>query len=111
MRLIDADAFRREIDNHWPFTNEEQSKHGIADMAKGTLLYVLNCMPTIEPERKKGRWQEDPSGYGFWICSTCGFVSEASGADLLYKFCPYCGTDMRGDSDDIPIEYFESGGK
>lgn len=51
MRLIDADAFRREIDNHWPFTKEEQSKHGIADIAKGTLLYVLNCMPTIEPQR------------------------------------------------------------
>lgn len=50
MRLIDADAFRREIDNHWPFTKEEQSKHGIADMAKSTLLYVLNQMPTAQPE-------------------------------------------------------------
>lgn len=48
MRLIDADAFRRELDNHWPFTKEEQSKHGIADMAKSTLLVVLNNMPTID---------------------------------------------------------------
>ena len=48
MRLIDADAFRREIDNHWPFTKEEQRKHGIADMAKSTLLVVLNYMPTVD---------------------------------------------------------------
>lgn len=48
MRLIDADAFRRELDNHWPFTKEEQSKHGIADMAKSTLLVVMNNMPTID---------------------------------------------------------------
>ncbi|MBQ1760581.1 MAG: hypothetical protein IIZ94_12980 [Prevotella sp.] len=58
MRLIDADAFRRELDNHWPFTKEEQSKHGIADLAKSEVLIVLNQMPTIE-ERK-------------WIpCSDC----------------------------------------
>lgn len=40
---------------------------------------------------KHGQWKEDPSGYGFWICSACGFVSEASAADMLYKFCPVCG--------------------
>ena len=48
MRLIDADAFRKELDNHWPFTKEEQSKHGIADMAKSTLLEVLHNMSPIE---------------------------------------------------------------
>lgn len=45
---------------------------------------------------KHGRWKEDPSGYGFWICSACGFVSEASAADMLYKFCPVCGAKMDG---------------
>lgn len=47
-RLIDADAFRRELDNHWPFTKEGQREYVIADMAKSTLLVVLNNMPTID---------------------------------------------------------------
>lgn len=43
---------------------------------------------------RHGHWNEDQSGYGFWICSACGFVSEASAADMLYKFCPNCGARM-----------------
>lgn len=34
---------------------------------------------------------------------------EMSAGDANY--CPNCGADMRGENDDIPIEYFESGGK
>lgn len=41
-----------------------------------------------------GYWKEDTGGYGFWICSHCGFVSEASAADLLYRYCPHCGAWM-----------------
>ena len=95
MRRIDADAFRRELDKHWPFTKEEQSKHGIADMAKSVVLWILADMPTIEPERKTGRWLPDnrPGG-GFWVCSCCGFPSEAFAADKLYKYCPVCGCRM-----------------
>lgn len=46
-----------------------------------------------------GRWKEDPSGYGFWMCSACGFVSEAFAANLLYRYCPHCGADMRKDGE------------
>ena len=47
-----------------------------------------------------GRWKEDPSGYGFWICSACGFVSEASAANVLYKFCHHCGArNIEGDDE------------
>ena len=45
--LIDGNAFREELDNHYPFTKEEQSRHGMADIAKGELLYVLNKMPIV----------------------------------------------------------------
>ena len=48
MRLIDADVFRRELDNHFPFTKEEQSRHGIADIAKSTVLFVLNKTPIVD---------------------------------------------------------------
>lgn len=43
-----------------------------------------------------GRWIENENfDDGFWVCSSCGFVSEATAAHKLYKFCPNCGADMR----------------
>ena len=61
---------------------------------------VVSGLPTVDAAPvRHGRWKEDPSGYGFWICSACGFVSEASAANMLYKFCPVCGADMRKDDD------------
>ncbi|MBQ1791508.1 MAG: hypothetical protein II008_15130 [Oscillospiraceae bacterium] len=61
---------------------------------------ILSELPAVDAAPvRHGRWKEDPSGYGFWICSACGFVSEASAANMLYKFCPVCGADMRKDDD------------
>lgn len=54
-------------------------------------LPTVDAVPVVH-----GHWKEDPSGYGFWICSVCGFVSEASAADMLYKLCPVCGAKMDG---------------
>lgn len=58
---------------------------------------ILSALPTVDavPVRH-GRWKEDTGGYGFWICSHCGFVSEASAAYLLYRYCPHCGAKMDG---------------
>ena len=54
----------------------------------------------IEP--KRGEWKEwiDCEGEVFWKCSACGQASEASAAGILYKFCPFCGADMRGKDDE-----------
>lgn len=52
-------------------------------------------IPSAEPEQKKGMWKPDESGDDYWICSVCGFASEAFGADILYHFCPNCGAEMR----------------
>lgn len=99
MRLIDADAFRRKLDEHYPFTKDEQSKHGMADIAKSTVLFVLNTMPTVE-ERKTGKWVHD--GYDFphgndWIhCSVCGKRGINVPADKS-KYCPNCGARMEGE--------------
>jgi len=57
----------------------------------------VELLPTVDAAPvRHGHWKEDPSGYGFWICSHCGFVSEASGADILYRYCPHCGARMNG---------------
>lgn len=73
---------------------------------------VLRSLPSAQPERKKGIWQEitegDCSGYdptlaGYddpvvgYVCSCCryGYEKEMMG-DTLFNFCPNCGADMRG---------------
>lgn len=120
MKLIDADAFRREIDKHYPFTKGEQSKHGIADMAKSALLEVLHNMPTIE-ERKKGEWIEDADTFYKAVNEKGGGVNEDTpyfteddvacseclmlfnvleNRTDIFSFCPNCGADMRGEHDE-----------
>lgn len=65
------------------------------------LIDGIVSLPTVDAvEVVHGHWKKDPSGYGFWICSACGFVSEASAADMLYKFCPVCGAKMDGKDGD-----------
>ena len=61
-------------------------------------LHIMQDLPSAQPEQKKGRWLPDnrPGG-GFWVCSCCKFPSEAFAANVLYKFCPNCGADMRGE--------------
>lgn len=83
MRAIDADALIKWLDNYY-------------DSEKFTVGHICNMvkdMPTIE-ERKRGTWLPDGQ-FGFWVCSSCKFPSEASAANLLYKYCPVCGADMR----------------
>ena len=82
MRLVDADALKEK-----------------AFGKRGGLIHTsdIDAAPTVDAVPVvHGRWKEDPSGYGFWICSHCGFVSEASGADILYRYCPHCGALMDG---------------
>ena len=53
---------------------------------------ILRTLPSAEPEeRKTGHWIEDETGYGFWTCSECKFVTEVT---VLYHFCPNCGARM-----------------
>ena len=58
------------------------------------IVYRLEQFPSVQPEREKGQWIAD--NHDFWVCSNCKFPSEAHGANILYKFCPNCGADMRG---------------
>lgn len=72
----------------------------IADEAFVDAMQILNDLPSVQPERTKGKWIHD--GYDFphgndWIhCSICGKKGTNVPADLT-NFCPNCGADMRGD--------------
>ena len=52
-RLVDADAFREEMDKRYPFDKFTQSKHGEADAAKGTIIMMLANAPIIIPAEKE----------------------------------------------------------
>ena len=94
MRLIDADAFRERIDYVYPFTKEGQ-KHAMFDVAKSSLLFALNTMPTIEEERKKGHWIGiDDFPHEMWECDQCGKTIEDDDRIDDWKFCPSCGARM-----------------
>lgn len=67
---------------------------------------MLKALPSIQPERKTGRWITDDSELGI-KCNKCGkSFSDYVNAGTEYvflmetpKFCPNCEADMRGDKD------------
>lgn len=49
--------------------------------------------PSVEPERKTGKWIDD--GDGCFKCSKCNTAFCWSSRILASNFCPECGADMR----------------
>lgn len=88
MRLIDADALIAEYDR-------------VHVGAPGGARKLIEDAPTIEPERKTGKWLhtdmnfEDgrdgaPRGWMPWYCSECGMGVGKHQT----TYCPYCGAKM-----------------
>lgn len=57
------------------------------------IIKLIEELPSVEPERKKGRWLYDPPMYA---CDQC----NAEMYDMS-PYCPMCGADMRGEQDEI----------
>ena len=88
MRAIDGDAL-----SEWM---KDYGQKVIKGERKNSLMYIwkhIQDMPTIEPERKTGKWLDDPDGYK---CSACGAYFEIECCDGEMNFCPNCGADNRG---------------
>ena len=93
MRLIDADAFDERVRVAGGMSEEELTddfKDGVL-----TVLEMLKTQPTVQPERKKGKWipMQVSSGRDSWKCSECGRRARGKIENLPY--C-HCGADMRG---------------
>lgn len=81
-RLINTEEFIKRIDHYPP---------DIRDTAKKELRYckTVDAIPVVH-----GHWIPSNTPDAFWVCSCCGFPSEAHGAFKLYKYCPQCGAKM-----------------
>jgi hypothetical protein len=78
----------------------------MAEQIKGveTAIRYVETIPSVTPERKKGKWIEEDDGWDgvFWRCSECNepfYLVDGTPVDNEYHYCPNCGTDMRGDQD------------
>ena len=89
MRAIDADACESYFYEH------------LDDNGMAAAMNAINDMPTIEPQRKKGKWIEhNPHKWGLGIvfeCSECGEKIDCEPSN----FCPNCGAEMEGQDDSI----------
>lgn len=78
-------------------------------MTEGLVKETLNDLPSVQPERKTGRWIKtinnnyspfDNSGEYIGICSECGYKVDL-GDGGIYSFCSACGAPMtEGEQDE-----------
>ena len=63
---------------------------------------VAEDLPSVQPERKTGRWIPDNTDYyrTRFICSACGESEEVPttgfGNGTMWDYCPMCGAKMEG---------------
>ena len=96
MRLIDADRALEIVRNHG-------IAHPNAYHLTNYATLILREAPTIEAEPvRHGYWENANGRPKTYIrkCSVCGKEAYFCGRGCSYKFCPNCGADMRGDSDE-----------
>ena len=74
-----------------------------------SIVQSIREVPSVQPERKKGRWlveyEDERKQIMWWECSEC-----EQPMSWRPNFCPNCGVRME-EPEDIPMEYFESGGR
>lgn len=102
MRLINADALMETINRHcYPVQHDMTSIE--PGMTRIGILQAIQEQPTIEPERKKGKWiaVDDYFNRISGRCSACGWEAHMYEDDVVgMNYCPNCGADMRGDQDE-----------
>ena len=93
MRLIDADALMPNA--------EYKGRYDVVT------AYDIANAPTIELERKKGKWNTYYHGVNDFTfsCNQCGYSAPYGLYGGIYSqrkfaFCPNCGADMRGEQND-----------
>ena len=87
MRAIDADALRDRLQN-LGYDDWNQGVTTTWAEAFNECADMVDEQPTIEPERKKGRWTKENA------CEFCGFQPWFERDIRTLSFCPNCGAEM-----------------
>ena len=98
MRLIDADVMVRDLKKLSAKQSKRYGQNDISVTMTNAIIADIEAMPTVEPQRIKGRWINvtKTGGAELWKCSECGELELEDS-----YFCPNCGSDNRGDEDEI----------
>ena len=62
---------------------------------------AINDIPSVEPERQKGKWIKVGHWGRSYKCNQCGNYLDFDGVNAGRgdaNFCPNCGADMRGNN-------------
>lgn len=99
MRLIDVDALLETMEDFFTKVEDEARYAGRrnAEVTWNDAVYMIKTAPTIEPERKKGKWIEIEDFYNriSGRCSVCGWESHMYDDDVVgMEYCPNCGARM-----------------
>lgn len=109
MRAIDADALKDGYMHMGYDPNEYPEESYMEGWCKGFNAAVDHCIghvihaPTIEPERKTGKWIHhkpfDSEHHNCNTCIECSCCGTWFGADSYAQtnYCPNCGAYMRGE--------------
>lgn len=87
MKMIDADA----IVWHDYIVSDG---NGMYHDEKVAYKSQIDDLPSVQPERKKGKWVYQ---IGMIKCDQCLRAIRRIDHDGLLNFCPNCGVDMRGE--------------
>ena len=99
MRCIDADTLEKILEKIPAADIKNMGGQAYVLVKLSQVFNVIDNQPTIEPERKKGRWIKKTIKKKIendYSCSECGrHVSLMRGYDvrLVYPFC-HCGAEM-----------------
>lgn len=87
-RLIDADELKIDYGFTWDDITPTHDE----------MYALIDRQPTIEPERKTGKWELDEKSLRH-RCSECLSVASLDdhGKEVLSDYCGVCGSDMRGE--------------
>ena len=97
MDLIDRQAAIKVMTSVlWHLPNEWYRNLNEYEFSKGLAELGLNSVPSVQPERKTGKWILKELK---WACDQCGCrirrAKPFSGNMWNYYYCPNCGAKMK----------------
>ena len=95
MRLIDGDALVTTLKGLRALTNILSGSREMPHIPFDDMVRMIEKSPTIEPERKTGKWVRALDGNdGHVRCDKCFKIYDWDTQAQYYDFCPNCGARM-----------------